>query len=214
MGPQRSIRVGCARIDAACPIPPYEKATGEVDIFQGEILPDCPWPVVLDEYIDTSQLPALPLENEFIDVSQLPALSIEVGVHKAAIILSQSCDLQPREEDKIQSVLLCPATPLEEWKRENNAGKGRINQLFGYRIVGYYPLPKLPDKMFFNDDYLVADFRQLFVLPIKLVRGLVAKLNEREVMRLRLRPPHREHFSHALGEFFSRPALPDDPVHL
>lgn len=189
---------------------PYEIVKGDARIFQGEILPDCPCPVVLDEYIDTSQLPDLPLENEFVDVSQLPALSIEVGLHKAAIILSQSCDLQPREEDKIQSVLLCPATPLEEWKKVNKGGGKKVKQLFGYRIVGYYPLPKLPNKMFFGDDYLVADFRQLFVLPIKLVRGLVAKSNEREVTRLRLRSPHREHFSSELGRFFSRIALPDD----
>ena len=189
---------------------------GDARLFQGDILPDWPRVNVLDQFIDISRLPILPPKGEPIDAADIPTLTLEVGVHSAAIILSQTCDLQPipkskdegEKEYKIESVLFCPAFRFEEIRMVLPGGT--LRQIRQHQAYGFSLLPKLPDRVFFNDDFLVADFRQLFALPIRLVSGQVASLDEAGRARLRLKPGPREHLSNALGQFFARPARDED----
>jgi hypothetical protein len=53
-------------------------------------------------------------------------------------------------------------------------------------------------------DALVADFRQIFSLPVPYLRRHAAGL----AMRWRLQSPYREHFSQAFARFFMRVGLP------
>ncbi len=127
-----------------------------------------------------------------------------------AIILSQSCDLQPRKsgkrsgEDRIDNVAFCPVYTLKDF--ENKNGRDLCKKVVAGKIIGLYLLRKAPVNSLFNGDRLVVDFRNLFVLPMKIVRELITCLGQ----RLRLTSPYRENLSQAFGRFFMRVALPDD----
>ena len=57
-----------------------------------------------------------------------------------------------------------------------------------------------------NSQALVADFREIFSLPLDYVARLADEAGERN----RLRSPYLEHFSQAFARLFMRVGLPSD----
>lgn len=52
----------------------------------------------------------------------------------------------------------------------------------------------------------IVDFREVFSLPISLIRHIASQ----QVPRVRLMPPYREHLAQAFARFFMRIGLPVD----
>ena len=191
---------------------PYEIVPeGDIHLFQGDILPNCPFPVISAGSIDFSKILEISPEGGDGAPKESPKIPVYVDVHPVVVILSQSCDLEPRPkkgqdkvEYKIDYVLLCPAIPLNELRKVNNSDT--VNAILNRKKLSYRPLPTLPEKALFGDLSLIADFTRIFVLPIEFLLHFVSELNKAKKARLRLKHGHREHLSHDLGEFFSRPA--------
>lgn len=181
------------------PDPCYRIVTDHVGLFQGDILPDCPYSALL----------AIPPDD--IGTREHPDVPVQIDLHDGAIIMSQSCDLQPRKEgkkkgeDRIDNVVSCPVHALREFEEKHRDGDVR-KELSRGRRIGFYLLPQTPDGAFFKGDSLVVDFHNTFSLPIKLVRQLIL----RKGRRLRVKSLYRESLSQAFGRFFMRVALPDD----
>jgi len=181
------------------PNPCYKIVTDHVGLFQGDILPDCPYSVLL----------AIPPDD--IGTREYPEVPVQIDLHDAAIIMSQSCDLRPRKEgkkkgeDRIDNVVFCPVHTLKEFEEKLRDGDVRT-QLSRGRRIGFYLLPQTPSKALFKGDLLVADFHNTFSLPIKIVRQLILPKGR----RLRIKSPYRESLSQAFARFFMRVALPDD----
>ncbi len=165
-----------------------------VTLFQGDILPNCPFPVLLE------------IPPDDIGAGECPEVQTRLDIYDSAIILSQSCDLQPREgKDKIENVVLCPIHALMLFEKKCGCSKMR-NELSRGRRIGFHLLPETPNRAFFNGDCLVVDFHNTFSVPIKLVRQLILPKGR----RLRIKSPYRESLSQAFARFFMRVALPDD----
>jgi hypothetical protein len=169
--------------------PWYESVTGN-DILQGDFLKNCPI-IVPPQSID------IPASGE--------ALDIEVGVNKYnVIVMSQSCDIQ---QGHVDLVLVCPYWPLEKLSEKNEyfkSSKGKEDLRRG-NIPGYHLLNKC-ELEGLERDYIVADFRNVYSLPLEFLKTFAAKSTK----RIRLLPPYREHLSQAFARFFMRVGLPVD----
>ncbi len=118
------------------------------------------------------------------------------------IVASQSCDLQSHGIDFVALLAVQTVTRFGEanpgFKRRgewDNVRKGRGAGLY------LFPDPADPDN---EHAGLVVDFRQIFSLPGQYLSRHASDLGS----RWRLQSPHREHFSRAFGDYFSRIALP------
>jgi hypothetical protein len=151
---------------------------------QGDYLPRCWIPVVGANFDPKSFEPV-----------------ISVGRNNL-IIVTQSCDLA---NDKIQLAALCPIADLATWEQLNPdyAKRGFWESVRQGRREGLHMLSAFAD----SDDgrnSLVADFRQIFSLPVPYLRKHASSLSS----RWRLQSPYREHFSQAFARFFMRVGLP------
>jgi hypothetical protein len=154
------------------------------DLEQGDHLPGCWVPMVGADFD-----PAI--------------LASEISVGRAdLIIVTQSCDLA---NDKIQLAALCPVADLKTWEQLNPdyAKRGFWESVRQGRREGLHMLSA------FTDDgesvrALVADFRQIFSLPVSYLRKHTSGLGT----RWRLQSPYREHFSQSFARFFMRVGLP------
>ena len=114
-----------------------------------------------------------------------------------AVVMSQSCDIEQRN---IDLVLVCPFMPLNEIDHDlARTAKGREKFRQG-NLPGYHLLNKCEIKDF-ETDFLVVDFRNVFVVPL-------TYLCKRLDPKVRLLPPYREHLSQAFARFFMRVGLP------
>ncbi len=124
------------------------------------------------------------------------------------IILSQSCDLEPRGENSrvdLEYVLVCPVWPLSRFAAKGGiykSKKGR-EQLRRGLLPAFHLLHKCEIDGY-ERDCLYVDFRQVHSVPYDTVQYCIAK----EGKRLRLLPPYREHLSQAFARFFMRVGLP------
>ncbi|MBN2208523.1 MAG: hypothetical protein JW759_04430 [Candidatus Coatesbacteria bacterium] len=179
------------------PNPCYKLVTDPADMFQGDILTGCPCALL-------SEIP-----SDDILTRGYGTCPADIAVYDA-IILSQSCDLQPRKEgkkkgeDRIDNVVFCPIYPLEAFEKKH--GPDLCKKVTAGKVIGLYSLRKTPLNSIFKGDRLVANFHNTFSLPIEVVRQLIL----RKGRRLRLRSPYRESLSQAFGRFFMRVALPGD----
>ncbi|MFC1713939.1 hypothetical protein ACFL6S_09730 [Candidatus Poribacteria bacterium] len=122
----------------------------------------------------------------------------EVQVRNA-VVMSQSCDI---EQKNIDLVLVCPFVSLNDIDHDlAKTPKGREKFRQG-NLPGYHLLNKCKIEGF-ETDFLVVDFRNVFVVPL-------TYLSKKVGPRVRLLPPYREHLSQAFARFFMRVGLPID----
>jgi hypothetical protein len=151
---------------------------------QGDYLPGCWIPVIGADFDPSAAEP-------------------EISVGKSnLIIVTQSCDLA---NDKIQLAALCPIADLATWEQFNPdyAKRGFWESVRQGRREGLHMLSALADASN-GRNALVADFRQLFSLPVPYLHKHAKGLG----WRWRLQSPYREHFSQAFARFFMRVGLP------
>src|SRR5262245_22907740 len=161
----------------------WEETSGE-SLRQGEYLPLCPVPALL--------------EKPKADASSQTLLVKKYNL----VIVTQSCDL---EQGKIRLVALCPIFPIAKFEKINEEmkRKGQWEAVRKGRVEGLYLLSSFTD-LDHNRDALVVDFREIYSLPFEIL-----KQHARETgPRWRLKSPYLEHFSQAFARFFMRVGLP------
>ena len=154
-------------------------------LAQEDYLPDCFVPVFNPEYGATNRDPEdVPVDD------------------RDCIVVTQTCDL---ENDKAHFVAMCPLHPIVEFEQINPKfkGKGEWERVRKGRIEGLHLIASLHNP---NDNRacLVADFREIYSLPIAYLKDHALSLGS----RWRLRSPYLEHFSQAFARFFMRVGLP------
>ena len=131
----------------------------------------------------------------------------EIVTHDV-IILSQSCDLEPRGEDAhvdLDFVLVCPVWALSKFAEEggiykSKKGKERLRR----GILPSFHLLHECDIEGYKRECLYVDFRQVHSVPYNTIQYCITSVGK----RLRLLPPYREHLSQAFARFFMRVGLP------
>ncbi|HLZ72974.1 MAG TPA: hypothetical protein VKV26_23985 [Dehalococcoidia bacterium] len=171
-------------------IQPWWERIGGPGLAQGDLLPDCIVPIMPPDY----EPPLLDDEGDYTFGGAVFDL----------IIITQSCDL---ENDKAPLVATCPIFTIADYERENEAfkRKGRWEQVRKGQIEGLYLLAS-PDEPDDNRKAQVADFHQIYSLPVGYLINHTARLGS----RWRLRSPYLEHYSQAFARFFMRVGLPSD----
>jgi len=170
----------------------YEVVDGS-ELFQGDILPQCPIVSVLDPI-------AWPI---------LPDVKFSVGITgRDLVVMTQSCDL---ENDKIEDVLLAELVSWEQTVRNENQRGNRFIQSIQFRrqlIAGNVPGLALLHKRSreLGMEWSVVNFHRLYSLPKTFLSNFAAALG----LRLRLRSPYREHLAQAFARYFMRVGLPHD----
>jgi hypothetical protein len=165
-------------------VPWWISATGE-GLMQGDFLPHCYVPLFQPEF-GRQTTAAAPVAVEVRD----------------CVVLTQSCDL---ENDKAVLVALCPVFFLSDFEAVNKpfAQKGAWERVRQGRVEGLHLLAS-PMEPANNRASLVADFRQIYSLPLGYLRRHAASLGP----RWRLRSPFLEHLSQAFARLFMRVGLP------
>jgi hypothetical protein len=174
--------------------PWYETVAANSDeLLQGDLVYECPIVKPPEAIIEGDELD---FEIELINV----------------IVLSQSCDI---ENKKLQNVLVCPFRTLRDYfaalPPEQNSKKS-LEKHFDQLRQGYQPNYHLLNKEpeYGIDDFIIADFRNIYGVHLSVLKSHVQKLNN----RVRLLPPYREHLSQALARFFMRVGLPQNIPHI
>jgi hypothetical protein len=154
-------------------------------LAQGDYLPGCFVPDFNPDYGTTDGGAAkVPVDN------------------RDCIVLTQSCDL---ENNKAPFVALCPLYTIAEFEEVNPRfqKKDEWERVRKGRIDGLH----LMASMEYPGDNLacfVANFREIYSLPIAYLKGHASSLEH----RWRLQSPYLEHFSQAFARFFMRVGLP------
>lgn len=157
------------------------------ELAQGDYLPRCLVPVFMPDYGAVSQA-----------TQDVPVREYD------CVILTQSCDLG---EGKASLVALCPLYPISKFEQFNVRFKKRgvWNEVRKGRFEGLHLVASIDDPGN-NRACFVADFREIYSLPIAYLQDHAEKLDG----RWRLQSPYLEHFSQALARFFMRVGLPSD----
>ena len=124
------------------------------------------------------------------------------------IVLTQSCDLVSRE-GQVNEVFLCRVLDAVEVFTQEGHWSKQAKGRFKNAKAGRYP-----DLHLFHDwedpndpkKAKVADFRQVFSVPLGYLETHAARLGSRP----RLHSPYREHFSQAYARYHMRVGLPSD----
>ena len=159
----------------------------EVDgprLAQGDYLPGCLVPFFKPDYGTEDRTEEVPVKEY------------------NCIVVTQTCDL---EQDKSPLVALCPIYPITEYQEVNLKfrEKGAWERVRQGRIVGLHMMASQADPEN-NQACLVADFREVYSLPVEYLKQHASNLGR----RLRLKSPYLEHFSQAFARFFMRVGLP------
>lgn len=148
------------------------------------------------------RLPTLMLASSYDElIADNPAIEI---ISTNAIILTQSCDLSA---GKIEQVVVCPIFPMEVLKpkvralrqsgAEKNVKNGRIESLY------LLPPSDVAEQIFTQE---VVNFRQVATVPL----AVIEEHARRQMPRIRLQPPYREHLAQAFARFIMRIGFPRD----
>lgn len=170
--------------------PWYELIENSSEITQGDIVKNCPVPILAD-FTDDQTGKTIKAEIEYID----------------GIILTQACDIA---NDKVDNIILCSITSKKEFEEQqiaNGKSKKDIRKNIESIIKGQQNAFHLINNYktdIFSEDYYIINFKDIFSIPIHLARN-IAKRNGK---RLRLCPPYREHLSQAFARYFMRVGLP------
>ena len=154
-------------------------------LAQGDLLPDCLLPVLLDPQSSDNDQP------RYLEVRRA-----------RLIVVTQSCDLQSA---KVEFVALCPIHTLAEFEAVNPlfAGRGKWEEVRKGRIEGLHLLAA-PDDPLNNRAAFVVDFGHIVSLPLQYLSTYSLSLGS----RWRLSSPYLEHFSQSFARFFVRVGLP------
>lgn len=120
------------------------------------------------------------------------------------IVVTQSCDL---ENSKVSLVALCPLHPISEFETVSPKFKQKAawERVRAGRVEGLHLVASM-DRPDDNRACFVADFREIYSLPIAYLQDHASRLSP----RWRLRSPYLEHFSQAFARFFMRVGLPSN----
>jgi hypothetical protein len=129
--------------------------------------------------------------------------AIEFPEDQSVIVLTQSCDLQPRQKKHPVFVVLCGVESLPETPYSKD--QYGLLQLTAGRMHGLHLLAECHHEPW-NGSQLVVSFKDVWTLPLPFLMSYVASLGP----RLRLVPPYRELLSQRFGYYFSRIATPVD----
>jgi len=156
------------------------------DLAQGDLLPDCLVPVVVD----------VPMAQNEDEVSE-----VEIKKQRL-IVVTQSCDL---ENNKVDFVALCPIHTLDEFETHNpNYGTGgRWESVRKGRVEALHLLAS-PEQPHESRQAYVVDFAHIISLPLAYLSVHASGLGD----RWRLRSPFLEHLSQSFARFFMRVGLP------
>ncbi len=174
---------------------PWYAAVSGDELEQGDILLRCP----------VFQIPA--------EAESPATTTVQVDVfERNAIVMSQSCDLAIRDDGRcnLDEVILCRVYFKDELRSHPRFGKqdqwemARKGRLPAYHVLNKCDLSEISKD--FAADFMLVDLRQVYSLPVPLVRQLARNQNP----RVRLLPPYREHLSQAFARFFMRVGLPVD----
>jgi hypothetical protein len=162
----------------------WTSAAGE-GLMQGDYLPHCLVPLFQPDF-----------------GRQTTAVASVAVEERDCVVLTQSCDL---ENDKAVLVALCPVFLLPDFEAVNQpfAQKGVWERVRQGRVEGLHLLAS-PTEPGNNRASFVADFRQIYSLPVGYLRRHADSLGP----RWRLRSPFLEHLSQAFARFFMRVGLP------
>lgn len=159
---------------------------GDERLFQGDLLTGCL--VVYAPDLSSTEIPA-----------GQTTVSTTVG-EADVVLITQSCDMDPSNGSPPKVVSACIAVPLA--RAPQFAGKKKRESLRKGRVEGACLLAS-PENPNDGERALVVDFREIFSLSFEYALNRARACNP----RWRLTPPYREHFSHSIGNYFSRIAL-------
>ena len=167
-------------------------------IEQGDILVNCKTVNIALEGLYEQIQKLDPQHVLQIDNAELEELNL--------IVLSQSCDLQTREDGKttLKKVLLCAFHRHDQFPKDKDDKELDVHNIAQGRQPSYHLLPPC-DLTQFERGLRIIDFRNLYVLPIEYLRAHL-----KASPHLRLMPPYREHLSQAFARFFMRVGLPSE----
>jgi hypothetical protein len=157
----------------------WYESVPDKSLMQGDLIYDCP-------FVEPPK-----------DASVGDNKSVNIKKYNV-IVLSQSCDLM---WNKLEYVLVCPFWTLTEIENIITQFKNNKNLKESTRR-GYQPPWLLLDKL--DDEFLFADFRYVYSVPIETLVTIVNSSGSRQ----RLRPPYREYLSQEFAKFFMRVGLP------
>lgn len=177
----------------------YQEINDSKSLTQGDIIPRCPIPLPgrsIYEGINAAgnaESPNLVDERVSLD-------TIEADV----VVLTQACDI---EQNKVESVVLCPVWPLKDLIREYDhfRSKDKREDLRQGREPAFHLINEHRSKAI-DQDYSVVEFHRIFTVPLE----FLSEVAKNRSPRLRLRPPYREHLAQAFARYFMRVGLPVD----
>jgi hypothetical protein len=170
-------------------------------------MPNYPWYAVIDNDEKIQQgdfvfdCPIIAPPEKFTKTDKFQEANANIY---DVIIMSQSCDLQ---YEKLEIVLVCPFWNLSDFAEKDDFYKGKKGK--NALRQGLKPNLHLLNKCDIGEykmDFIVVDFREVFGVHFKFLKGFVSEQKN----RLRLLPPYREHLSQAFARFFMRVGLPSD----
>ena len=132
--------------------------------------------------------------------------SLEIA-EQSAVVVSQSCDLVKDQKRDMAQVILCPVWNLSDAEKVNNylaGAKGKEECRRG-NLAGYHMISAC-EEVDWKQQIRIVSFREILSLPL----GFVRKVAIAQGVRLRLRPPYREHLAQAFARYFMRVGLPID----
>ncbi len=170
----------------------YEEVRSSDHITQGDLVPACLLPLPTARFYE-DLLAETEESSEPIDIQQADIA-----------VLSQACDI---ENDKIDSVVVCPTWDIEFFAQFNSAYRStkKIEDLRQGREPAYHVLDRF-EGTDISMNYRVVDFHHIYSVPKDYLQQLASRLP----VRLRLVPPYREHLSQAFARYFMRVGLPSD----
>ena len=119
------------------------------------------------------------------------------------IVLSQSCDItvQPDGRRRVDHVVVCPAWEVPS--ASERFSRSMIGNILASRVPTWHALAPctLPGL---ERPHLFMELRRILTVPVEWAEAIATKQSP----RLRLGSPWKEHLAAAVGNLFSRPALP------
>ena len=184
--------------------PWYARVAARRAITQGDIVVACP--------VLTWRRESLKLRRKNVAET---LKSLVDAVETDAVVMTQACDLEQR---KVEDVILCPAIPLSEYRKqweEAMTAKGQNvtpNAWMSYcgkvrdGFVWNLALLNSGTARGLSTEHRVVDFHEVYTIPVAFLQSLLV---HRKAARLRLMPPYREHLSQAFARYFMRVGLPE-----
>ncbi len=173
--------------------PWYEQVPNTAGLQQGDLLDN--FPVVV---------PAIAVADAPIEGGTEIELTGRVE-HFNVVVMTQSCDFAKLSDN--DQVVLCPRLDYFAVapQRKSTKGPEGWKSLINGRIIGVHLINKC-DIQGHAFNYQIVDLRQIFSVPLALVKRVVSNT----IDRIRLCPPYREHLAQAFAQQFMRIGLPID----